>query len=105
AAQRAGYPDVIAPPTFARLIASRVTEPVHHDPELGVDYSMVVHLEQRFSHGRPLHAGDVVLATTTVESVKQVGSIGLVVTATTLRHLNLTVQIQFEPAMLANTLV
>jgi acyl dehydratase len=82
AAQRAGYPDVIAPPTFARTIAERVTEPVHHDPELGVDYSMIVHLEQSFRHDRPLHAGDVVVATTTVESIKQVGSVWLVVTAT-----------------------
>lgn len=82
AAQRAGYPDVIAPPTLARLIASRVTEPVYHDTELGFDYSRIVHLEQRLSHSRPLHAGDVVLATTTVESVKQVGSIWLIVTAT-----------------------
>ena len=85
AAQRAGYPDVIAPPTFARLIASLVTEQVHHDPELGLDYSMIVHLEQSLSHSRPLHAGDVVVAITTVESIKQVGPMWLVVTSTDIR--------------------
>ena len=40
------------------------------DPGLGLDYSMVVHGEQSFSYSRPLHAGDVVVATTTIESIK-----------------------------------
>jgi acyl dehydratase len=54
------------------------------DPGLGVDYSMVVHGEQSFSHSRPLHAGDVVTATTTVESIKTLGALSIVVTATEL---------------------
>ena len=82
AAQQAGYPDVIAPPTFAMVIAMASNEQVETDPGLGLDYSMVVHGEQSFSYSRPLHAGDVVTATTTVESIRAIGATSMLVTAT-----------------------
>jgi len=84
AAVKAGYPDVIAPPTFAVVITMRAGSEATRDPGLGLDYSMVVHGEQNFSHSRPLHAGDVVSATTTVESIKTLGALSMVVTATEL---------------------
>jgi acyl dehydratase len=84
AAQRAGYPDVIAPPTLAIVIAMASTASMHAEPGLGLDYSMVVHGEESFSHSRPLHAGDVVVATTTVESIRAVGSMSMLVTSTDL---------------------
>ena len=62
AAQAAGYPDVIAPPTFAIVITTTSNVQVIHDSGLGVNYSMVVHGEQAFEHARPLHAGDLVVA-------------------------------------------
>jgi acyl dehydratase len=83
-AQRAGYPDVIAPPTLAIVIAMASTASMHSEPGLGLDYSMVVHGEESFSHSRPLHAGDVVVATTTVESIRAVGSMSMLVTSTDL---------------------
>jgi acyl dehydratase len=43
---------------------------------------MVVHGEQSFSHARPLHAGDVVVATSTVESIRAVGGMSLMTTVT-----------------------
>jgi acyl dehydratase len=82
AAQRAGYPDVIAPPTFAIVISMASTASMHAEPGLGLDYSMVVHGEETFSHSRPLHAGDVVVATTTVESIRAVGAMSMLVTST-----------------------
>jgi len=82
AARRAGYPDVIAPPTFAIALSMGSADQAYHDPGLGLDFSMVVHGEQSFKHTRPLHAGDVVLATTTVESIKALGAISMIVTAT-----------------------
>jgi acyl dehydratase len=82
AALRAGYPDVIAPPTFVIVLSMASADVVNHDPGLGLDFSMVVHGEQNFSHSRPLHAGDVVLATTTVESIKALGAISMMVTST-----------------------
>jgi acyl dehydratase len=84
AAVKAGYPDVIAPPTFAVVISMKAGSEATRDPGLGLDYSMVVHGEQSFSHARPLHAGDVVTATTTVESIKTLGALSMVVTATEL---------------------
>jgi acyl dehydratase len=82
AAVKAGYPDVIAPPTFAVVISMHAADEANNDPGLGLDYSMVVHGQQSFSHSRPLHAGDVVVATTTIESIKAVGTMSMLVTST-----------------------
>jgi acyl dehydratase len=82
AAQKAGYPDVIAPPTFAIVISMMSTAVLQAEPGLGLDYSMVVHGEQSFAYSRPLHAGDVVVATSTVESIRAVGGMSMMVTST-----------------------
>ena len=82
AARRAGYPDVIAPPTFAVVLSMASARLANDDPGLGLDYSMVVHGEQSFEHARPLHAGDVVVTTTTVESIRAVGSMSMMTTST-----------------------
>jgi acyl dehydratase len=82
AAVKAGYPDVIAPPTFAIVISMASAGQVSADPGLGLDYSMVVHSEQGFEHSRPLHAGDLVVATTTVESIKALGAMSTITTST-----------------------
>ena len=82
AARKAGYPDVIAPPTFAIVISMASTAQVSSEPGLGLDYSMVVHGEQSFSYARPLHAGDVVVATSTIESIKAAGGMTMMVTST-----------------------
>jgi acyl dehydratase len=84
AAVKAGYPDVIAPPTFAVIIDQLAAKSVLSDPGLGLDYSMVVHGEQSFSYARPLHAGDVVVATTTIESIRAVGALSMLVTSTSI---------------------
>ena len=84
AARRAGYPDVIAPPTFAVVLSMASARQANDDPGLGLDYSMVVHGEQSFAHSRPLRAGDLVVATTTIESIKAVGALSMMVTSTDL---------------------
>ena len=73
AAKQAGYPDVIAPPTFAIVVAGTSTAHAVTDPGLGLNYAMVVHGEESFQHTRPLHAGDEVLAATTIERIKPIG--------------------------------
>jgi acyl dehydratase len=73
AAREAGYPDVIAPPTFAIVISSAGAASAVRDPGLGLNYAMVVHGEQSFTHARPLHAGDVVVTRSTIEAIKPVG--------------------------------
>ena len=85
AAQAAGYPDVIAPPTFAIVITAADTARLVADPDLGVNYAMVVHGEQSSTHPRPLHAGDVVVSQSTVESIKQIRSMTTLATVTEIR--------------------
>jgi acyl dehydratase len=85
AAQAAGYPDVIAPPTFAIVISSAGSANVIHDPDLGVNYAMIVHGEQSFSHTRPMHAGDVVVTQSTIESIRPAGSMTVLTTVTEIR--------------------
>ena len=85
AAQAAGYPDVIAPPTFAVVISSVGLAKLMADPGLGVNYAMIVHGEQSFTHHRPLHAGDVVVSQSTVESIKQIRSMTTLATVTEIR--------------------
>jgi acyl dehydratase len=85
AAQAAGYPDVIAPPTFAIVVGAANSARVTHDPGLGVNYAMVVHGEQSFSHARPIHAGDVLVSQTTVESIRPVRNMTTLTTVTQIR--------------------
>ncbi len=85
AAQAAGYPDVIAPPTFAIVISSASGAKITSDPGLGVNYAMIVHGEQSFTHARPLHAGDVVVAQSTISEVRQVRNLTTLSTVTEIR--------------------
>jgi acyl dehydratase len=85
AAKAAGYPDVIAPPTFPIVIAMLASRQLIGDPELGLNYAMVVHGEERFTYSRPLRAGDVVTARATISAIRQAGSLTLVTTETELR--------------------
>jgi acyl dehydratase len=80
AAQAAGHPDVIAPPTFPVVLTLRAGHQVIMDPELGIDYSRVVHGEQRFAHTRPVRAGDVLQVVVTVENVRAAGGNDIVST-------------------------
>jgi acyl dehydratase len=83
-AQARGYDVVIAPPTFAVLIAQRCDRQLILDPEAGIDYSRVVHGEQRFAHHRPLMAGDAVVGTLHVDTVREAGGHAMVTTRTEL---------------------
>jgi acyl dehydratase len=70
AARALGHGDVIAPPTFAIVITMRASHQVINDPALRVDYSRVVHGEQRFVHRRPIQAGDVLTVVVSVEDIR-----------------------------------
>jgi acyl dehydratase len=85
AAQAAGYPDVIAPPTFAIVVGAANSGRVTHDPGLGVNYAMIVHGEQSFSYARPIGAGDVLVSQSTIESIRPVGSMTTLTTVTQIR--------------------
>lgn len=83
-AQELGHPDVIAPPTFPIILTLKAGHQVITDPDFGIDYSRVVHGEQRFVHHRPITAGDEILGTTTVDQVRQAGGHAMVTTRTEL---------------------
>jgi len=70
AARALGHPDVIAPPTFGIVLSMTAGRQVIADPELGLDYSRVVHGEQRFVISRPIRAGDRLTVTMTVENIR-----------------------------------
>ncbi len=80
AARAAGHPDVIAPPTFAITVSLEAAFVVLEDPDVGLDYSRVVHGEQRFTHHRPIRAGDRLVATPVIEAVRSVGGNDLLTT-------------------------
>ena len=72
AAQAYGHDDVIAPPTFPVIVSQRATAGAIFDPELGLDYSRVVHGEERFVYTRPVRVGDRLTATLTIETIRSV---------------------------------
>jgi acyl dehydratase len=85
AARAAGHPDVIAPPTFAIVISMAASGTAMADPDLGLNYAMVVHGEQRFSYVRPLAAGDVVTAQPTITEIRDAGRNVMLTTSTEIR--------------------
>ena len=83
AAQALGHPDVIAPPTFLTVLNFRYAlEGPLADPDLGLDYSLVVHGEQSFTLHRPVRAGDVLTSTQRLTEIRDVGRNEFLVTAT-----------------------
>lgn len=80
AARAAGYSDVVAPPTFAVVIAQRAEAAYISDPEARIDFSRVVHGEEHFTYTRPIVAGDELSTTVHVESVVQRAGMDMVTT-------------------------
>ena len=78
AAQAAGYTDLVAPPTFAVVIQERSLATVLADAEADIDFSRVVHGDQRFVYQRPIVAGDELTSELTVASVKSLGAHSMV---------------------------
>ena len=79
-ARALGHPDVVAPPTFAVVIAQRAEAQLFADPDAGVDYARLVHGEERFTHHRPVVAGDLLTATLHVDTAREVGGHGMITT-------------------------
>jgi acyl dehydratase len=73
AARALGHPDVIAPPTFPFVLTFTASRQVIEDPELAIDYSRVVHGEQRFQASRPVRAGDLLTTTVSIDSIRSAG--------------------------------
>jgi acyl dehydratase len=70
AARAAGYEDVVAPPMFAVVYCNQAVGAAYFDPELGIDFSRLVHGGQEFKWGPLVVAGDEVTTTVSVKSVE-----------------------------------
>lgn len=73
AAKAAGYPDIVAPPTFLTVVGFKFGPSVVGDPELGLDYSRVVHGEQEFELRRPIVPGDRLIGTPRIAAISSRG--------------------------------
>lgn len=80
AARDLGHRDLVAPPTFAIIVAQRADAQLIEDPEAGIDFTRVVHADQRFTHHRPIVAGDELVAELHVDQVRAMGGGAMVTT-------------------------
>ncbi len=78
AARAAGHTDIVAPPTFPIVLQEATLAQLLAEPDAGIDFSRVVHGDQRFTYTRPVVAGDELTATLTVASVKSLGGHSMV---------------------------
>ena len=80
AARGLGYPDLVAPPPFAVVVAQRAEAQYVQDPAAGIDFSRVVHADEKFTHHRPIVAGDELVTVLHVDSVTERAGIAMVTT-------------------------
>ena len=86
AARTLGYADVVAPPTFPIIFTMASSHrQIVEDPELGIDYSRVVHGDQRFAYTRPVVAGDALVCVNSVEEITTRGGHWFITTRTEVR--------------------
>lgn len=64
-----GHSDIVATPTFATVLAVRSHHVVTDDPELGLDYSRMMHSSQRFINHRPIKPGDRLICELHVDDI------------------------------------
>jgi len=84
AARAAGYADVVAPPTFPIVVQEATLAQLLAEPDAGIDFTRVVHGDQRFSYTRPIVAGDELTATLAVTSIKSLGGHSMVTSESTI---------------------
>jgi acyl dehydratase len=75
AARAAGYADVVAPPMFAVVYASKAVAPALFDPDVGIDFARMVHGGQEFVWGPPVVAGDEIATEVEVKDVAERGGL------------------------------
>jgi acyl dehydratase len=83
AARAAGFADVVAPPMFAAVYCGPAIGPAILDPEIGIDYSRLVHGAQEFTWGEPVVAGDEITTEASLEESSERGGLKFYVFRTT----------------------
>jgi acyl dehydratase len=76
AAQAAGHEDVVAPPMFAVVYQAPSVMPGMFDPEVGINFAMLVHSGQDFRWERVVVAGEELSTRAKVASISEKGGMG-----------------------------
>ena len=71
AARAAGFRDVVAPPMFAVVYSAPAVGPAIFDPEIGMDFALMVHGGQEFRWGPLVVAGDEITTTVGVTDISE----------------------------------
>jgi len=71
-----------APPTFPIVVAFAAMTALMNDPELGIELHRVVHGDQRFEQSRPIRAGDELVATLTIDTLRAAAGMDMIGTRT-----------------------
>ncbi|MGH2840856.1 MAG: MaoC family dehydratase N-terminal domain-containing protein [Solirubrobacteraceae bacterium] len=71
AAREAGYDDLVAPPMFAVVYAMPAVAGALFDPEVGIDFSRLVHAGQELTWGPLVIAGDEIATTASVSEIRE----------------------------------
>ncbi len=77
AATDAGFRDIAAPPMFAVVYSAGSFAPALFDPEVGINFAMMVHGSQEFEWGEPVCSGDAISTVTSVKDISERGRDGL----------------------------
>lgn len=72
------------PVTFATAAEFTVIPDVVADPELGLDFSRVLHGNQEFEFRRPLEEGETLVIRSRIDSIREMGLNGFLVLVTDL---------------------
>jgi acyl dehydratase len=82
AARALGYTDVVAPATFAIVVAEQTLQQLIAEPDSGIVLSRTLHAEQRFRYTRPIVAGDELTAQVSVTGIRTMGANAMVTSDT-----------------------
>jgi acyl dehydratase len=71
AARAAGFRDVVAPPMFCVVYSSPSVAPALFDPDVGINFALMVHGGQEFVWGPLVVAGEETTTTVSVKSIEE----------------------------------
>ena len=71
AARKAGHADVVAPPMFCVVYSAPAMAPAILDPDVGINFALMVHGGQEFRWGPLVVAGDEIRTEVTVKSIDE----------------------------------
>jgi acyl dehydratase len=79
AARAAGHADLVAPPMFAVVYAGSSLVSAMFDPEVGLNFALMVHGGQEFRWDELVIAGDEITTTASVKEIADRGGMGFYV--------------------------